>query len=179
MATMNRISRPWHLSILQHCLIPRWYSSIFPPEFLNDFLSDSDASRMSGARRSDSCQNEQSWMPLRTILWQMHNLSLRQYRFQKHCDYSSDPGLPTDRIWVGYTMPLQRTDQFQVFNTRIPGIEKMTIPGLDFRESTVRIISLNWSFLVLLSLSGLLIGNPWDLSLNHPSGWLISDWYPE
>lgn len=99
--------RPWHLSIPQHHLIPRWYSSIFHRRSLNDFLSGSDASRMSATQCSASSSE---WTILNTFTNpycdRCTTLPSGWYRFQKQYDYTSDPGLPTDWIWVGYTNAL-------------------------------------------------------------------------
>ena len=57
--------RPWHLSIPQHCLMLRWYTSIFHPRSLNDFLSDSDASRILVAQCSAS---PSEWTTRKTLM---------------------------------------------------------------------------------------------------------------
>lgn len=147
--------RAWHLSIPQHCLMPRWYTSMFHPSSLNDFLSGSEASRISVAQCSAS---PSEWTTLKTLM--------KPY-WRKWTTLPSG-GISISEIWRLYVwsgstslLDLRRVHQCHFrdrISFRLSILEyhesKRTQLGWNCRYSAARIVSLKWSFLFFPSLSG-------------------------
>ena len=147
--------RPCHLSMPQHCLMPLWYTSIFHPRSLNDFLSGSDASRISVAQCSAS---PSEWTILKTLM----------KPYWRRWTILPSEGMSISEIWRLYVwsgstnrLDLRRVHQCHFrkrINFRLSILEyhesKRTQFGWNFRSAAARSISLKWSFLFFPSFSG-------------------------
>lgn len=104
---------------------------------------------------------------------------LKGYRFKKPSGYTSGLGFSTDWIWVEDTNATSEN-----------------VSGSGFRNTNTknrRWRTRAWTFVNLLPESYIRLdrfwfwrscrnyrsGNQWELSLNYPSRWSTSDWYPE
>lgn len=115
---------PWHLSMPQHCLMSRWYSSLFHPRSLNDILSDSDASRISVAQCSGSLWSERSWTPWWNRIVSGEQLFLREgHQYKK-----------TERlyVWSGST---NRLDLCRVHQCHFSERINFRLSILEYHES--------------------------------------------
>ena len=147
--------RPWHLSMPQHCLMPRWYTSMFHPRSLNDFLSGSDASRISVAQCSAS---PSEWTTLKTLM----------KPYWRRWTTLPSGGMSISEIWRLYVwsgstnlLDLRRVHQCHFrdrISFRLSILEyhesKRTQFGLNWRSYAARIMSLKWSFLFFPSFFG-------------------------
>ena len=145
---------PWHCSIPQNCLIPRWYSSIFQPNPLKVSLSVSDASRISVAQNSKSSSD---FPVLNTLM----NPYPRKWTILPSVGIStSEIGrLPvssglTSRLDFSRVNQCQGIDRTKFrFSILAYQLSNTMHFGLNSRCFAVFSMSLKWSFLVLPSVS--------------------------
>lgn len=126
------------------------------------------------------CQSEQTWIPWWAHIGTSAQLSfLKGYRFQKQSGYTSGLGLSTDWIWFENTNTTSE-------NVSGSGFRYSNTKNRRWRTRAWTLVhplpeSYPWNdcFWFSRPFRDNRSGYQWELSLNHPSRWSTSDWYPE